>query len=233
VLRAVRTTRIQLTFLMAHEYAHALLHQAPPKSAAAEEEADRFAYDFMMSQPGEFDSGEVWLALRWFFRTAALDRIIGEMLYGGVVVDWDQDVLMHRSSMIFEYAARRPPERPLNSLESIGTVLLMASETDVITIELEIDAANAGATEIRPGILWEDGGHPGGVVIELVEAEAGHGFGISEMATIVVSISAGASSQLVADAIRAAVGRVIRTAKAKSAARSDGSREGLAKHRRQ
>jgi hypothetical protein len=105
----------------------------------------------------------------------------------------------------------------------------MASEIDVITIELEIDAANAGATELQPGILWKDGEHPDGVVIELVEAEAGHGFGISEMATIVVSISAGASSQLVADAIRAAVGRVIRTAKAKSAARSDGSREGLAK----
>jgi hypothetical protein len=128
VLRAGRTTRIQLTFLMVHEYAHALLHQAAPKSAAAEEEADRFAYDFLMSQPGEFESGEVWLALRWFFRTAALDRIIGEMLYGGVAVDWDQDVLMHRSSMIFEYAARRPPEPALNSLESIGTVLLMEAK---------------------------------------------------------------------------------------------------------
>jgi hypothetical protein len=105
----------------------------------------------------------------------------------------------------------------------------MASETDVITIELEIDAANGGATELHPGILWQDPENPGGVVIELVEAEAGHGFGISEMVTIVATISAGASSQLVADAIRAGIGKVIRTAKAKSNAHSDGSREGLAK----
>jgi len=94
-----------------------------------------------------------------------------------------------------------------------------------MTIELEVDAAGDGMVQLQPGIPWQTAEHPDAVVIELAEAEAGHGFGISEM----VTIAAGASSELVADAIRAAVGKVIRNAKTKSRQYSDGSREGLTK----
>jgi hypothetical protein len=105
----------------------------------------------------------------------------------------------------------------------------MATDTDVMTIELEVDAAGDGTAQLKPGMPWWTAEHPDAVVIELAEAEAGHGFGISEMVTIVVTVAAGASSELVADAIRAAVGKVIRNAKTKSRQYSDGSREGLTK----
>ena len=89
----------------------------------------------------------------------------------------------------------------------------MATDTDVITIELEVDAAGDGTAQLQPGIPWRPAEHTDAVVIELAEAEAGHGFGISEMVTIVVTVAAGASSELAADAIRAAVGKVIRNAR--------------------
>lgn len=128
LLNAVRTTRIQLTFLLAHEYAHALIHDAAPQSAEAETEADKFAYDVLMNQPEEFESGEVWLALRWFFRTAALERLVGEILYGKTDIDWDQDAVMRRSYMMFEYAKQQPPERQTHQLEITGTYLLMRAK---------------------------------------------------------------------------------------------------------
>jgi hypothetical protein len=118
-------------------------------------------------------------------------------------------------------------KQPIDALT--GEVKPMATDTDVITIELEIDAAGDEAAQLQPGIPWRPAEHPDAAVIELAATEAGHGFGISEMITIVVTVAAGASSELIADAIRSAVGKVIRNAKTKSRQHSDGSREGLTK----
>jgi hypothetical protein len=58
------------------------------------------------------------------------------------------------------------------------------------------------------------------------ETEAGHGFGLSEVVTVVVTISTGVASDVVAGALREALGKVIRRAKGKTS-RGDGSIEGL------
>jgi hypothetical protein len=103
----------------------------------------------------------------------------------------------------------------------------MSDEPDVITIELEVDSIDDGdRSRMRPGVLSRVGEGADAIVIELAQTEVGHGFGLSEVVTIVVSIGVGASSDIVADAIRAAIGKVIRRSKAGSR-HSDGSREGL------
>lgn len=103
----------------------------------------------------------------------------------------------------------------------------MVNDVDVISIELEIDASPGDGSPIpRSGRLWHSGDGAETVTVELAQTEVGHGFGLSEVITVVVSVGASASSQLVADAIRAAIKKVIRRSKAGSR-HSDGSREGL------
>jgi hypothetical protein len=98
-------------------------------------------------------------------------------------------------------------------------------DVDVITIELEVDAGREDGSA-TPGPLWRGGDGDEAIGVDLAAAEAGHGFGLSEVITIVVSVGAGAASDLAADAIRTAVKKVIRRSRAGSR-HSDGSREGL------
>jgi hypothetical protein len=102
----------------------------------------------------------------------------------------------------------------------------MTDNATRISIELEIDAIEDGKLSLEPGVLARSGESSQAVTIELAQAETGHGFGLSELVTIIISVGVGASSDLVADALRAAIGRVIRRAKGSSAT-SDGSRQGL------
>lgn len=102
------------------------------------------------------------------------------------------------------------------------------TDTDIITIELEIDVGDDGPLRIQPGVPWRSAEDTEAIVVELAETEVGHGFGLSEALTIVVSVGVGTSSQLVADAIRTAIGKVIRRSKTRSR-QTDGSREGLTK----
>jgi hypothetical protein len=89
-----------------------------------------------------------------------------------------------------------------------------------ILLDLELDGPDPFPAE--PGHRWE----AGAVSVELVRTETGHGFGLSECVTVLVSIAAGASSDLAADAVRTAVKRVVRRARTDRRS-GDGSREGL------
>ena len=127
---AIQTTHIQLTFLLAHEYAHMLLHGEVLPSSAAEFEADKFAYELLMKLPWSYESGDIWTAIRWLFRMIVLERITGAILYGGRV-DWDQEAVLAREHMMLPYFKDKPPSRQDNLLEITGTYLIMHARGDL------------------------------------------------------------------------------------------------------
>lgn len=92
---ANRWTRIQLAFVLGHEYAHILLHKDKEAGAREiEDEADAFAYG-LVSRLG-YDAGEVWIVMRWYFKLLALQRALG-LAINGYPVDWVQEHIQARS----------------------------------------------------------------------------------------------------------------------------------------
>lgn len=105
----------------------------------------------------------------------------------------------------------------------------MTDNTSVrMSVELEIDAFDEDDDLlIGHKVLLQEGHGAERLIVELEGGEPGHGFGLSEVVTIAITIGSGVSSQLAADAVRSGVQRVIRRARVRSL-HSDGSREGLA-----
>ncbi|WP_165949792.1 hypothetical protein [Micromonospora sp. KC207] len=95
-----------------------------------------------------------------------------------------------------------------------------------LILELEVDSTPYAETTLFREGVWVGDGPMESITIRLDGREPGHGFGISELVTIVVSVGAGAASNLVADAVRAAAGRIIRSVRGRRSV-GDGSREGL------
>lgn len=95
----------------------------------------------------------------------------------------------------------------------------------VFNLEVEVesaDEANLDQLSTESGFVYGNQ-ESGQVQIRLLSREIGHGFGFSEVITIAISVGAGASSDLVADAIRSGVKGIIRQCKTGSRT-SDGSR---------
>jgi hypothetical protein len=96
-----------------------------------------------------------------------------------------------------------------------------------LSMQLEIDPTNPG----DPADKLVDVNSPRlsdhGVILRLEGAEEGHGFGVSEVVTIAVTVATGTTSSLAAAAIKEATKGVIRRARTKKH-RSDGSDEGIA-----
>lgn len=128
---ALRTTHIQLTFFLAHEYAHMALHGNVPPSQSAEIEADKFAYELLMKLSWKYDRGDIWTAIRWFFKLLEFDKIIGEFLYGGEI-NWDQDAIENRLQAMYEYAFDGSElagiSKTDNMLEALGSYLIFAAK---------------------------------------------------------------------------------------------------------
>ncbi|WP_109524840.1 MULTISPECIES: hypothetical protein [Nocardia] len=100
------------------------------------------------------------------------------------------------------------------------------SGRETFTLELEIDGAPGAETALFEQRGWVGEGRFEAISISLDSEEDGHGFGVSEIVTIIVSIPAGVATSLVTDAVRTAVGRVIRSVKGRTR-HGEGSREGL------
>jgi hypothetical protein len=121
---ALTSTRIQLTFLLAHEYAHLLLHDGDASSPEREAEADEFAYGLLMTLPWGYDIGRVWIALRWLFKILELERCVGATLYHGRVHRHD-DATVRRGGGMLRHFREHPPDRPSNLFEMRGTGLIV------------------------------------------------------------------------------------------------------------
>jgi hypothetical protein len=100
-------------------------------------------------------------------------------------------------------------------------------DQETIVIEVEADVDQRFLQEIGSGALhWVDPEKRDDVELTISPAEEGYGFGLTTLLTVVVSIGIGASSDLAADAVRAAVKGVIRRAR-RGQDQSDGSPMGL------
>ncbi|WP_117212641.1 hypothetical protein [Allorhizocola rhizosphaerae] len=98
---------------------------------------------------------------------------------------------------------------------------------ECVTLELEVDATLLEhGNALLDGETWIGSGPMEGVTISRAGGEAGHGFGFSEVVTVVIAIGSGVASQLIADALRKAASATIRKARGR-ARQSDGSLAGL------
>lgn len=82
--QAIIGTRIQMAYMLAHEFGHLLLHEESEERQDLEAEVDRFAYDLILrwlSSSGT-GSGEVWWATRWLREHLAIERAIVWRLAG-------------------------------------------------------------------------------------------------------------------------------------------------------
>ncbi|WP_117212640.1 ImmA/IrrE family metallo-endopeptidase [Allorhizocola rhizosphaerae] len=80
---ASRYASIQLTFMLAHEYAH-ILFDGPQdlRQPDSERRADRFAYQ-CLAQLTDFKPEDVWTATRWLMQLISVERALGEVLANG------------------------------------------------------------------------------------------------------------------------------------------------------
>ncbi|MFF3654829.1 hypothetical protein [Streptomyces olivochromogenes] len=103
----------------------------------------------------------------------------------------------------------------------------MNEETESVLLVLEVEGS--GSEELLAyGSVWVGEGELSPVTVRLVERETGHGFGLSMTVGVLVSIGVGTASNLVADAVRVAIKRlIIKASGSRSQSDSDGSREGL------
>ncbi|MBY8882639.1 ImmA/IrrE family metallo-endopeptidase [Actinacidiphila acidipaludis] len=90
-------TAMQTTFVLAHEYAHVLLHgDHPLGSPRLEAEADAFAYRVLLAfDRTGFTPDGVRPALRWYFRLLAIERSVGQVI-NSHPVDWIQEDIQCR-----------------------------------------------------------------------------------------------------------------------------------------
>lgn len=106
----------------------------------------------------------------------------------------------------------------------------MADPHQQVELELEVEASDSPSPLIDGGtwsaVVTGAGGDSATVSFTLSDTEDGHGFGATEIVTVVVSVASGVASDLIAGALRDAVGRVIRRARARTSATASGGAPG-------
>lgn len=91
----------------------------------------------------------------------------------------------------------------------------------VLIFELELGSSDQVRKLVADGGVWVGEGPWKDIKVEVRSMEQGHSFGLSEVVDVMVSVGAGVSSDLVADAVKKAVGTAIRRVRCGSR-RSDG-----------
>ncbi|TDW18597.1 uncharacterized protein DUF955 [Kribbella kalugense] len=127
---AQRLSHTQVEFMLAHEFAHMLLHSGKPFDQALEVEADGFAYDLLFdAQP--FVEKETpfltFMALRWLFLYLSLDRIVGAVL-ADYPVDWIEIPIRDRELPFLRRAGDLPASRSLQRVWQLGDLLLFQAK---------------------------------------------------------------------------------------------------------
>ncbi|MFF3654830.1 ImmA/IrrE family metallo-endopeptidase [Streptomyces olivochromogenes] len=126
---AVRWTMVQLTFMLAHEYAHILLHAGHVAgNRDLEKEADYFAYRVIASDsfPGKSNLVVDWPSIDWYFRMLAMQSSIGRLL-NDCSADWQQDVIRRRGLEIHSMANFLGVRRGVLALDSLVSVTHVAA----------------------------------------------------------------------------------------------------------
>lgn len=129
------TTGIQLNFILAHEYAHIVLHgNAAGRDPQREDEADAFAAALLLGEPfrGRWGptAGDQWMALDWLFGFIELERIIGAAL-NDYPIDWEQRSLENRRKALRPLIAQGGVTPQDSNLAVIGSALLHDIKTSL------------------------------------------------------------------------------------------------------
>jgi len=149
---AINCVRLQMTFMIAHEFAHLLLHEAGRSGPELEAEADRFAYEVLFRDPGENASvGDVWMSSRWLFEILALERTISWRLSGndGMPLTGDH----RRETLLFPFARAAGPSMVDVNLGGRGLIWLSntrAAIADLTPVALR-QRAQQWSTEMMAG----------------------------------------------------------------------------------
>lgn len=100
--------------------------------------------------------------------------------------------------------------------------------TTTLVITVEADVKLESLDEVRTGSHWAGTGTFSGINIEVRPTEDGHGFGLTEILEVAITIGTAVSADLIADAIRAAVKGTIRMVR-RGDQEEDGTRSGITK----
>ncbi|MFD7843648.1 hypothetical protein ACFV4K_12040 [Nocardia sp. NPDC059764] len=131
------TTGIQLNFILAHEYAHIVLHgNTVGRDPQQEADADAFAATLLLGEPfrGAFGptAGDIWMALDWLFGFIELERIAGAAL-NDYPIDWEQLSLEHRRNALRALIAQAGITGHDGNLAVIGSALLRDLKAELRT----------------------------------------------------------------------------------------------------
>lgn len=129
------TTKLQLMYIIAHEYAHIILGHLDKKNISLNEhleleiEADRLALITLLEiiTREEFESkGDVWTAFRWVYQYQILDEIVGMLLKHQKPII-DELIFEKRKNKLYDIFKFKEGgiSRQDNILEIMGTSILM------------------------------------------------------------------------------------------------------------
>ncbi|WP_426509106.1 ImmA/IrrE family metallo-endopeptidase [Dactylosporangium sp. McL0621] len=116
--RAHQTSTIQMRFIIAHEYAHIVLHGDSPNTPQEEAEADAFALGVVLRSEPAFPVEDVHTALSWLFGTLRLDAALGDALSGSS--SNSRTAVIRRADVLSRLSAESIPAWD-EAIESTGT----------------------------------------------------------------------------------------------------------------
>jgi hypothetical protein len=101
---------------------------------------------------------------------------------------------------------------------------LKLADEFVINVEADLDLKSLD--QMRAGAQWVGSGIMSGINIDVRPTEEGHGFGLTEILEVGISVGTAVSADLIVDAIRAAVKGTIRRVK-RGDHEEDGTKSGI------
>lgn len=146
---AMTSTRLQMTFMIAHEFSHLLLHDAGVAGNELEVDADKFAYDVLFRDPGDnIKVGDVWMSTRWLFEMLEIEKTISWRLSGSDQVPARETI--RRETLLFPFARAAGPA--LVDIELGGRGLKLLANTRAAMIGLSAKAMRERAQQWRSSI---------------------------------------------------------------------------------
>ncbi|WP_461164462.1 hypothetical protein [Arthrobacter sp. R4-81] len=95
-----------------------------------------------------------------------------------------------------------------------------------IVVQVEADIDLKAVDVVREGFCWQGTGELADIMVDVRPTDEGHGFGLTELLEVAITVGATVSADLIADAIRAAVKGTIRRV-SRGDQEEDGTKSGI------
>jgi len=123
----IQFTNIQLSFIIAHEYAHILLNHFNDNRERyiKENEADSFAINLLLAfVEKRYSKEDLLIAIRWLFKYQLIEEKLGELVQGQKVTDFDSDYEKRRGKCQYELLTKFQ-QGGCSIFETIGFCMLV------------------------------------------------------------------------------------------------------------